>query len=1004
MYIKLEPSEPSRFSYSILSFSSDANIRLQDGRLATIPSPLMRDQVVRYSAPTRDSGLTVSVYCPYYQFTVSVRLLGLVRNEHEADKKVSELFISNDPTINVIRIPKELMQDLAESEIEVRISNTEIKNEVSTVDYPDFQLSKRTEIQVSTKIVEISDRVTFQDSYARKGAFYYYSLKKYQSQSAHINLNVQRGEADLYVRKGADNLPDLNTFDFRSNTVLSDEIFIPATVPKVEETDELEVYIIGVYIVETAKFAVQVSFVQGVDFRVVTPGTLLDLEVKPGQPLILAYNDAKWDKIIVGAACELPVCSLTYKVLDEKANRGMVKELASRIDKQVSLGKAKYISRTRLSPPLGFENVQYYFKLSATSTTRFSFFLEKDSEKLITLHAGNLLSDALDSNDCQTYKIEYDSEVIDEEVKVVVSSGAVQFTMAHKNPLLYGHHENLVAKVLHAKFAEVEGSFRLSEFASKSQKHSGPHAFDACFVHICAFDEAAQFRVGSSDPSVRYHRLAPNGRFTVDLSKASDSDMHYLKVRVAEVQSLKLVFTLAGRSISNDAIDDEALIMDSLNMYYMASEEFGFKDDKSAKNVQSAHILSRSNLEGKLELGLSVMDGFLVVQTKPNARQNLKLHVQLLVNNYLLISNQGETYLQLSKGPATVLQILNTRKGSRVHLDVVSCGGDARLQVFDSIHALAEHNSSKPVFTQSFGRDLVNASDIFMEQNRAIRATFEGEVDAGYFLIVETTNKDDKPSLVSVKTRVSTSSEQRSVEDYFVDYRNTARDQLRFFEVTSDDKYIHLEVFPIKPAFGFAEAYKDFELAEIEYVVLIDKNLSADQLLEGECPLRVGQLESEGKQIRTERIELKAEHGRFAWPTKNFLIKNIPYPKHAPLPLAGTLQIRVKFSGAFHDSAEDDSTFNIKVHFKVGQEFFTAHAREVGFVGVVMFILIVLVCLFVFSRSNKLSRAGQNSYQQAARGGEHALPAHRRIELQEAPQTDSPDDSEAADAPHEQTI
>jgi len=1005
IYIKLEPSKPGRFSYSLLTFSSDANIQLQDGKLATIPSPMMRDQVVRYVVRTRDSGVTVSVYCQYYQFSVSVRLLGLIRKEHEADKRVNQIFVSKEPTVNVIRIPKEILQELSEAEVEVRISNVEIKNEESTVDYADFQLSRRTDIQVSTKIAEISDRVSFQESFARKGSFYYYSLKKARTQAAHVNLLVQRGEADLYVRKGADNLPDLNTFDFRSNTVLSDEILIPAELLKAEE-DDLEVFVLGVFVVETAKFSIQVSFVQDLDFRAVTPGVLLDLEVRPDQPLILAYNDAKWDKILVGAACELPTCSLAYKVLDEKANRGLVKEIAGKIDKPILLNRARFISRTRISPPVGFESVQYYFKLTTIVTTRFSFFLEKDAEKLVTLHSGHMLSDALDPNDCQTYRIEYDSEVIDEEVRLVVSRGALQFTMSHKNPLLYSNPDHLLAKSLEATFAEVEASFRLSEFVrrDKDQAHAAHalHSFDAAFVHVCAAGKPAEFRVGSATPSLKYHRLAPNSRFCVDLAKDA-ADLHYLKVRVAEVHSLKLVFTLAGKSLSDDTIENEDLIINAFNVYYMTSEDFGFRDDKSAKTVQSAHILSKSNQQGKLELGLSVLDGFLVVQQKPNARLNLNLHLQVLVNNYMLLSNEGETYLQLTKGPASVLQVLNTRKNSQLHLVVASCGGDAFLQVFDSIHSLADQKHTKPVFNQGFGRDLGNRSTVFNEAQRAMKVSFTGEPNAGYFLVIQNTNKDDSSSFVSIKAWSSTSSEQRSLEDYFSDYRNTASDQQRFFEVRSEDKQITLEVFPIRPAFGFESAFGDFELAEIEYAVLLDKSLGPEQVLEHECPLRLGELQAQGKQVRVERVALKAENGRFAWPSKSFVIKNIPLPKHQLPPLDGQLQVRLKFSGRHHDSADDDATLNIKVDFRVGQEFFAGHAREISFFGLVTFVLVVLVCLFVFARSAKPGQT-RNAYQQADRSVDRAGVAHRRIELQDSSHDASPEDADLPDAPQEQTV
>ena len=85
-----------------------------------------------------------------------------------------------------------------------------------------------------------------------------------------IYLQVVSGEADLYAKRAdSDVYPDLDTFDFRSNTFKNDELMLPAST---NSTEKYETYIIGVYARDTASYQIIASKNSSYSFYRLVPG------------------------------------------------------------------------------------------------------------------------------------------------------------------------------------------------------------------------------------------------------------------------------------------------------------------------------------------------------------------------------------------------------------------------------------------------------------------------------------------------------------------------------------------------------------------------------------------------------------------------------------------------------------------------------------------------------------------------------------------------------------
>ena len=124
-------------------------------------------------------------------------------------------------------------------------------------------------------------------------------------------MRVTSGEADLYVLKGTSTFPDLNTFDFRSNTIKNDEIYIPAESNKSKD-GETQTYTIGVYAPRDAAYVLEATDKSNFYFRPIVPGEIISQSVRPDKPLLLSMSNAGFRDFVIGASTDSDSYDIYY--------------------------------------------------------------------------------------------------------------------------------------------------------------------------------------------------------------------------------------------------------------------------------------------------------------------------------------------------------------------------------------------------------------------------------------------------------------------------------------------------------------------------------------------------------------------------------------------------------------------------------------------------------------------------------------------------------------------
>ena len=983
LYIRLIPGKSSPwYSYTLLPFSSDANIQLTDGRIDSIPSPMKRDQVIRYSPQTNESSLVISVYSQDYQYSVEVTVTGTIVKEKESDQQLNERIVSNDPLVNVIRIPESLLSNLTHPQVEIRIVNTKVKGDSTGFIHDDFDLKRRTDIQISTGIAEINDRTIFREPFARKGRFYYYSLKKYSSQNAHVNLKVVYGEADLYVRKGADNLPDLNTFDQRSNTVSSDELVLPFKLLQEDEEDQLETFIIGVYVVENAHYLLQVNFFSNIQYLSIVPGQAIEHTLHPGVALVLAYNQADYGKVTIGASCWSPDCFVNYKVLDEVVSKGMINDLKSKADQVINLDKPGFISRTHISPPGGFKSVQYYFVATALKTTKFTFFLLRDNRDVLKIKSGTVFSDSLELSECQTYMMQYDSETMDEEFSVSVEKGTnIALVASLTNPENGSQIKALMVKKIDGTKYGTTSTYKLIDFLKNGSSVPKLNIFQKYYINVCSTSGKAFFKLQTKSSKVSLIQMVPGSRIYLDLTPNKGQKLrYYFKVEPKELTTLKIILFLGSKAIKENfgSNADENAVLNAFSFSLLPIEDFGSSNQGTHQKSISAQIVKKELKEDRLEISFSPTEGYLILEANENVRTNLKLSYQLIVNDYKVISSDGETYEEIEKGKKYIFQVINYKQNGRFYFLATSCGGSAEVKFYDMKKHAAVGNLSSPEAHLNIGRDYKGKNILDLLTDRPLEQGFSGQSAVGYFIVVENKNIGSDPVIITLKVKNVTPEDTLTAEDFFSRYRTSSEDEVKIYSLEgAKGPQFSMVINPIKPAMGFAEKYTNYERAEIIYTVAVGRNMSLDAMFDYKCPLRAERLESEGLVVRREiqQLDMKpsSDLGVFSqggkvvvWPNSSFEIKNMKYPVDQRPPFFGQLQIMVKLYGKYDDSSDDDTTINIRYRFEIGEGFIKEHMQEISIVGVIMICLILCVCAYVFYAAKKID--GNNSQNRSGGG------------------------------------
>lgn len=961
LFIKLEKQLPSRsesFSYTIMAYDPNKKIYMMDGSLYSLPSPMTSPLLIKFFPTSNDRGALINVYNDYYNMVVN----GLFYGKDSSGKTLTRAFVSKDPQTNVIWVPPEMMANRSNIYMEATLFNSEF-NGKEVDQLPSHDISKRTYVQVSTGTRQLVANTPFVQPFARKGLFDYFTFKKKVNDEALIYLRVLSGEADLYIKKGT-GLPDLNTYDAKSNTIKDDQLFLPKGILPKGQIDSEEIYTVGVYPQENSRYHIQASISNKYHYLQVTPGVLYNTIVSAKTPLIIVYQRLRGEVFSFAAAAANSNIEVAYRTVDESKAENMEGMLPGKGDPSFKTTIPKYLAKMVIKPQKDHQNEnQVVFKISTTETDMVSFYISRE-DSIVQLKTGIEFSDSLLKQTCQTYSFNFDSGITNQTLKVTLDVGAINFFVS-TNPNILRQNDGLSkGDSLKATYNSVSRSYEINSLDLKpsndKQKTKSELIFSTVYVVVCSTETSSQFSLSSTGSSTLYHKIAPSSRLSIDVSSQEAlKHSHYFKVNSNDVRKLTVKINLGSKEQTTTREVKAEEIVNLLHFYYISVEDFGYTDsaekgmNKLPADVNDQKLVEESGLRFVI-LSFSVQDGYFIIKPKSVDKFIDKISAQLIINNNKLISSLGRTSELIVGNERRTFQLIRPKDpDARMKVIISACQGV--VEVFAQ-----DQESSSELFTpKQIGRSIdfntITKEQFGREIDRKINLEFDVPPTTSILLISVKGIKKENNSLITIDSQLTTLLDPITIEDYFSYYKisHNISEVEKPMNIIYKNKNFIVRIDPIHPAFGFNEKYTEFVSATID--IFVELHDLRTQLFSVSSRCEFDPLAKNSAYRRTSKILVKSVKGELQWPEEPIDLGPIPYPLEDAYPYTVAVQIKIKFEGMFPESDDDDATIIVKNFLELHYYKVTSTGAIVGIV-VTLFILIILALIVALARSKLPAR------------------------------------------------
>lgn len=908
IFIRITPSTQLPYEYSLLAYITNRKVFINEGEIIALPLPLTQQIQVDYSTSSNTKPVSVNIYSESNRLQVIANLYSAHLDQNKPTPSLQH-FMTNDFGTNVIHIPVSYLKETINPLVRVSIVNDDVKRAEGPEGPYEFDFHRRIYIQAVSGVRRLSHMVPISEKSLRKGFFNYYLFTKPQDSNAMIYLHVNSGESDLYVKKGSEVLPDLNTYDFRSNSFRNDELMLP----KVEgESEGYDQYFVGVYARESTSYTLVASKTSSHRYFVLTPGMILTKDISPTDPILVSYEGPTNGRSVVGLSRstissgfkeQYPV--VYYTTYNESDNKDFFEHMPTNKDSKIEIKVPGYFQRTSIKPMISQADQQYLFRIDSPVADRISIFVASPDFPLI-VSGGEQIGDTLDLNQCQNYQFKYDTEVIDERIDIGVTTGAINVII--KDALING----TVSYNLDEMVSPASRIFRISDVFKHRQGSEGVlPSFKEYIVYVCASEKATQFTLKASKPSTELYRIIPAIKFDISLKPAEKNKTSYYKVDAKNISSLKFKFYLSREKTGFSSVND---ILSYIDIYYVTTEDFGYQGDftSSLDNHRlSASIIRKTDIdEGgffNAILAIQPANGFLIVRPKIGMSADKEVTAQLIVNDSNLISPHGLTMNFIEQGRSVTLQIV---KPATYDMDLIfsACSGTAKVEVFDG------DKNMQLISWFMLGKTQNNTNKLngyFL--NQRLRHNLNSQVT-----FIKITNDDNEyAAYITINSDVMSEDDGLSLTDFFAPYeRHRGQQNSPLYEIDEREDGFDIVMNAIRPGEGFQRKFVSFEKIKIEYTAVVAENLNPRLNTESQCSIseEIG-AKNPGHYRLSKTVEIKVEKGEPQWPIHPTFLE-MQYPGSSR-PFYGIVEAKITFLGKYADSIDDDSVVVLKDYFEI---------------------------------------------------------------------------------------
>ena len=852
--------------------------------------------------------------------------------QNSDNREVSRRFVSNDPEVNVIKIPKDLLQNNHQHVLEITVTNQYYKQFLDGMKVDAYNSMEQMVVEISSEVQQLAENTPVLEPAVPKGVFRYYTLKKKVTTEAFVNLKIVTGEADLYVKEGTSTLPDLNTWDIKSNTLKNDELTIPVSRPK-NSTDTYQTFTVGVYSKSASRYYLEYSTKSKFHYVQMEPGVVLTRYVSKDHPLVLVYTQKQLQKFTVAMSTEIETVRMYYKSFDESAVADF-ESMMPKTDVQPFLQTklAGYPSKITVNPGFSQANKRMQvFRIVPESFALVTVYVTPENLP-VQLKVNEVFPDRLSNNECQTYAYHYDNEMLEEDLEIVLEQGHLKVFGSEKGFDSSSSHQGLrMAATIKTEGAPVTRTFRISSLLQGSAAESGAMLFREYFVRLCSAATDTRFTISSSKSSNSYSKLLANQRIRIKHGDEKKQHGYYYRTSVEDVKKIRVKVTI-GKELMR-----EEDFFRTIGFYWITNDEFGYvKMDGSDKNKwQHAEVerkVSYEDTDGKiLELQFMVRTGYFVILPLDTTTFANSLLLQLIINDVIVMSPMGRTYLYARPSFEYKLALFQA-KGTTSKLSFSSCGGKSSIEVFDQAANLRVNHVNVDADLAMWG---------VLGQNHAIVKS------ESVMLKINNTRSDNEDSKIVIRVDQATEANPLSIDHYFEYYTSPLGNQ-RYLKVNVEDRRFTLTMEPIQPAVGFENQFKDFKSVNIDYVVVVTNKIPAKYAVPNDCLIEHDDFQK-GYTERLHGVKLVArENGLIQWPEEPIRISDIAIPLELAPPYTVMVQTQVKFFGEFNDGNEDDAMLVFRHSASLSESMLFKPANIIrALVGVAIVLCVLVIIVFV---------------------------------------------------------
>lgn len=972
VYIKVTPSEFTPYEYSILVYGDDKSVFLNEGAEQSLPMPINAEIELEYTPQTTNKSLSINVFsdAAIMEVTVDVKRAGTT------DRAGAVSYVVNDPGTNIVHIPTDVLANLEVPVIRINIVNLDVKKDPSKFTDEMYDTNERITIQVSSGLKRLNHLVPIYETQGVKGMFIYYKFIKPSDTNAMVYLTLYSGEADLYVKKGESQFPDLNTYDLRSNSLHNDELMIPGQPEETpsKDSNKFETYIIGVYSRMASSFQLVASKNSSFLYQQAVIGTLITKEVPPGKSLIVSYIHKFSGGFLIGAHGARNNVTVQYKSHDESKEDDFFKSLPSDSDPGFKAGQ-KFVTRHRVQPLLGApKNLQYLVKFTPVAGADYvTFFFENEGDSL-SIKGGESMNDILPAQSCQKFNVVYDDEVVDESIELIAVSGEVSLLISKPN-----EEEVMVLRNDGIKAPKYK-SYQVSDIFNRSPSPKGPvNMFKEYQVEVCAKDQESAYTMKTSKPSLTMHRLIPGARFLLSLSPKLIQKVFYHRIHSSTIDSIVVKVDMQTIGKTSNKITEIDQLLNLIDFYYILdSEAYGYDGQIEApldKNKVKANILSKNKItDSGSEVGIikfEVQDGIFVIKGKEAAIASFSAKMQFILNDIYPISLIGKTISHLTPSEVHSYEVIKP-PNSTLSLGFSGCEGTTKIEVFKVDPTT---DTQKPVRTFTLGGGSQKEEDFmtagrYQGQVMTVRLTSEES-------LVKLTNIDPRSnSSVTIDSNLITDENSLTISDYFVQYGNKEVNLLNDVRYGDDMGTVQLVLNHLVPAQGFEKRYKEFHRAIFDYTVYLareDPQFSSSK----QCVIRPDTLKHQVANSTAKRFDVAVKDGKIEFEGVKLVMVELPYDPVNPDYYA-FIQAKVTFLGENDHSAEDDAVVIVSSTILIGRPSNLPDMGHPAFL-IIAFVCIACIGLGVY-RLYKTNKEHQSTENVRRVVEENTITASRQIE------------------------